>query len=55
MPPVKEDNLSVFPEGYLTYSDWEKVQAHEAKEGASLGKCREKVTDRDEMLRIARN
>jgi len=38
---------------YVSFSDWEKINAYEKAEGSKTGKVREKVTDLNKMLEIA--
>lgn len=37
----------------VSFADWEKIEAHEARQGAQAGKVALKVTSVDEMLRLA--
>ena len=41
------------PAPVVDFGGWLKVDAEERARGAKLGKVREKVTDVDEMLRVA--
>ena len=45
--------LAAQPAPVVDFGGWLKVDAEERARGAKLGKVREKVTDVDEMLRVA--
>lgn len=38
---------------YVSYADWKRIDAHEVERGKPLGRPRVKLTDLDEILRIA--
>jgi len=39
----------------ISFEDWEQIDQEEIKRGRAVGKPREKITDIQEMLKIAEN
>ena len=40
---------------FVTFEDWQRLDAHERAEGEKLGKVRQKLTSIDEMMRVVRD